>query len=87
MSRELPYSPVLYAFSHCLTMIPIVADARLKMSAVNHSVFNHMAYTGAVEDGVLVAVLLDEGWAVSMKEELTERLASCVEICTRIALV
>ena len=82
MSRELPYSPVLYAFTHCLTMIPIVADARLKMSAVNHSVFNHMAYTGAVEDGV--AALLDEGF---MKEELTERLASCVEICARIALV
>ena len=86
ISGETAYNPELYSFSHCFTMIPIVAEARLKTMLVNHRAFSHMVYRGGWKGGKGRSKP-KEGDVEFTKGELILKLESWTEICISTATV
>lgn len=55
ISRDDPFRPTLYSLSHCFTMIPMEAEARLDTRLENHRMFSRTANAGGLK-GDTVAV-------------------------------
>ena len=76
--------PVLYSFSHCLTMMATEADERLQTRLENQRAFSHTTHRSAGNGGDDIALLFDQGEAVELtKGGLIEKLESCPDMCWR----
>ena len=78
-SRDVPDTPMLISWSHCLTMSAIDAEAREQTKLENHSELIQTADNGARKGGLRSAS--DSGLSVELRKDgLREKLLSCADI-------
>ena len=76
VSTEVPNRPVLYSFSHCLTMMATNAAERLQMRLENQSMFSHTAHRCVEAELEGTNDDWNAGWVELTNGSCTEKLAS-----------